>query len=788
MFKNYFKIALRNFRKYKAYSVINIAGLGIGMACCILILLWVQDELSFDRFHENPDQIYRVNSDNYGGGKITSSAGSPSLIGPTLIEDYPEVVNFTRLQSGWTGWYLHYGEKNFTQERLACADPSFFEIFDFPFIKGDPLTALKDRYSIVLTEALAKKCFGNDDPMGKVIQMSDTDLKVTGVIKDIPRNSHVQFDYIFPIINMTKWRESKLDSWEYTQFATYIEMQKNVDAAEFNQKIFGLVKKNHPESQLEVYLQPLKDIHLRSTQLNTWMVVYAGKGNITYVYIFSLIASCVLIVACINFINLATARSSTRAKEVGIRKVVGAYRRDLIRQFLGETILLSLFALLVAIFLVELMMPTFVVLSGKEISLDYSNNIQTLLGLLGIVVLTGIISGSYPALYLSSFHPVGAFKSITRIGSMRSGALRKILVIGQFSFAILLVIVTAVIFSQMRFIQNKDLGFDKENLIYFASYGDYGRNYEAAKSELLQNPNISNVCLAFPPSGGFGGTTDIDWAGKEPTDEIMMYSDMGDYDFLRTFDLQMAEGRFYSREFSTDTSNFVVNETAVKMMGLTAPIGKRLSYQGRSGTIIGVVKDYHGGSLHDPILPKVIELADGFFVCVRIRPESVSETIRFLEKKWKTFVPDHPFRYRFLDETIDDQYKTELRIGKIFRYFTGLAVFISCLGLFGLTSFTAERRTKEIGIRKVLGAKVAAIIILLSKEFTKWVLLANIIAWPIAYFAANMWLQGFAYRIDLGWELFLLSTCLALVIAVLTVGYQAIKAAVANPVEALRYE
>ena len=787
MLTNYLKIALRTINRYKGYSLLNVIGLAIGMAVCILILLWVQDELSWDRFYKNGDQIFRVISEDRSGGNLIRSAGSPSPIGPTLIAEYPEVENFTRVQSGWSNWYLHLGDKVFMTEKLACADPAFFDIFQFPFIMGDPKTALKDRYSIVLTERLAKKIFGDDDPMGKIVQMSDTDLKVTGIMKNIPHNSHLQFDYIFPVINMTEWRESKLDSWKYNQFATYILTKKNIDLNDLKQKMAGTVTKNIPDSKITLDLQPLKSVHLHSMHMNSWNIVYPNPGNITYIYIFSIVAILILALACINFTNLSTARSSTRAKEIGIRKVAGAQRRDIIIQFLGETILLSVLALLLGIILVEILLPTFNSLASKQLSLHLTNNLSSLFSLLGIVILTGIVSGSYPAFYLSSFQPAGVFRAIAQFSAGKGGALRKVLVVSQFSITITLIILTSVIYWQLHFIQSKDLGFNQNNIISFASYGQYGRNFEAAKNELLQNPSILNVSQAFPPGSGFGGTTDIQWEGKDPTREIMLFSDMGDYDFLTTFGLKMAAGRFYSREFTSDTANFVLNETAIKRMDLNEPIGKRLTIDGKTGTIIGVVKDYHGGSLRNFIQPKVISLRNGFFVCVKYSG-SEHEIVSYLEQKWKKFVPGHPFRYQFLDESIENLYTTERKIGKIFGYFTGLAIFIACLGLFGLASFMAERRTKEIGIRKVLGANVAGIVLLLSRGFAFWVLIANVFSFPLAYIISHKWLQGFAYRINLGWEIFIPSAVLALMIAVLTVSYQAIKAAVANPVESLRYE
>ena len=786
---NYWKIALRKIRRQKGYSFINIVGLSIGMACCILILTWVQDELSYDRFHKNAGQICRVVTVDYSGGNIAKASGSPSLIGPTLVEKYPEFLEFARVQSGWSGYFLHYGEKNFMDMKLATVDPSFFEIFQYPFIQGDPQTALSDRYSIVLTESLAEKCFADENPMGKVLQIGDTDFKVTGVIEDTPRNSHLQFDYVFPAINMTKFRSSKLDTWDYDQFSTYLLVKKNTDFQILSKKISGIVKEYLPESKKEAFIQPIAAIHLHSTDINSWEAVYPNPGNITYVYIFALIAACILIIACINFMNLATARSSTRAREVGMRKVSGARRVDLIKQFMGESIFLSLLSLGFGIFLVELLLPAFNHLSGKELSLQYTESALLWISLLGIALFTGLASGSYPALFLSAFQPSRVLKVSGHLTSRRGGHLRKILVVGQFAFTILLIIGTVVIYSQLHFIQNKDLGYDKDNIFTVASYGQFGRNYEAAKNELLRNPNILSVCRAFPPSSGFNGTEDVDWEGKDPTAHVLFFSDHGDYDFLKTFGIKMAEGRFYSREFPTDKDNFVVNETAIKKMGLESPIGERFTLREKKGTIIGVVKDYHGGSLHHPIQPKVIELSDGgFFVCMKFRPGNVSEMIAFLKEKWEKFVPGHPFRYGFLDESITEAYESERRIGKIFQYFTGLAILIACLGLFGLASFTAEQRTKEIGIRKILGAKVFGIVLLLSKDFAKWILVANIIAWPVAYFLTKKWLQGFAYRMNLGWEIFVVSAVLALAIAVVTVSYQALKAAMSNPVESLRYE
>jgi len=781
---SYIKIALRKIKRHKGFSLINIAGLAIGMAACILILIWVQDELSYDRFHKNADQIFRINTKDTSGGTTFLLAGSPAPLGSALLEEVPEVENFVRVQAGWGRWNLHLGDKRFQEEYLAAVGPAFFEIFQFPFIKGDPKTALGDRYSIVLTEDLAKKIFGDEDAFGKIIQLNNTDMTVTGVIENIPRNSHLHFTFAFPAVNMTRWRESKLDEWNYDQFATYVVLREDANISDVNTKMMKIVKQHLPNFQGSVYLQPLKDLHLHSTHINTWMLAYPNKGNITYVYLFSLTAFCILLLACINFMNLSTARYAARAKEVGMRKVVGARRLDLIKQFLGESILLTFLALLIGVFLVELSLPTFTRLAGKEMSLIQYGNWRILVGLFIIALVTSLISGSYPAVFLSAFQPVKVFKNIELLGTGRGGVLRKVLVVLQFTFTIGLIVCTAVIYLQLHFMQNRDLGYDTEHIISLAYYKDY----DAAKSELLQNPNILAVCRGFPPPSGEWGTTEVDWEGKDPSLEVKIAEGSCSNDYLKVFNMKIAEGRFFSSQLANDDQNWVLNETAIETMKLENPIGKWFSFRGKKGTIIGILKDFHGASLHNPITPVAMQPSQGFMF-VKIKPENTAEVISFLKIKWDKFVGSSiPFRYGFIDEDIENWYKTEQRIGKIFRHFTILTVFIACLGLFGLASFMAERRTKEIGIRKVLGARASGIMLLLTKEFAKWVVVANVIAWPAAYFVSKRWLQGFAYRIELGWEIFVFSALVALVIAMITVSFQSIKAATANPVDSLRYE
>ncbi|HEX9974328.1 MAG TPA: ABC transporter permease [bacterium] len=784
MFKNYLKIALRNIKKHKGFSFINVTGLAIGMAICILMLLWVRDELSFDRFHENGDQIYRVVSEIHTADHISRNARTPNPLGLTLKAKYPEIINFVRFQ-GFDQWLVKYEDKSFINDNLGTADPSFFEMLSFPFIKGDPKTALKDKNSIVITENMAKKYFGDEDPMGKVLKILE-DFTVTGVIKNIPENSHFHFDCIFPIEIMESFWETNFDDWRAIRFYTYLQLGKNNSGEMVSQKIANVVRDHLPSSNTKIYLQPLRDVHLRSDF--EWDLDNYAQGSMTYIYIFTLVAFCILLLACINFMNLSTARSMQRAKEVGMRKVSGAQRSDVIKQFFGESILLTFIALFLALILTELILPVFNNLSGKQLSLEFFNNFGFLIGLLGIALLTGIISGSYPAIFLSRFHPAEVLKGVSHWSTNRGTSLRKILVIFQFALTTILIIGTTVIYNQVNYIRNKNLGFNRDHIITF---GSHHMNYEPFKNELLKNPNILSMTQSQAPNLQPWGVIGFNWEGQTPDQkDIMLYPVQVDYDYLKTFNIKMAEGRFFSKEFSTDaTQAVVINETAAKVLGMKSPLGKKISHEQLQGTIIGVIKDFHQSSLHNQIEPLIFHIPEEFhLICAKLNSKNISKTLALIEKTWKKFVPNYPFTYEFLDKTIDNQYKAEQKISTIFKYFTILAIFIACLGLFGLASFMTEQRTKEIGIRKVLGASISGILFLLTREFTKWVLFANLIACPIAYLAMNKWLQNFAYRINLGVWIFVLSAVIALIVALVTVGYQAIKAALANPVESLRYE
>jgi ABC-type antimicrobial peptide transport system permease subunit len=785
MLKNYLKIALRNLKRHKGYSFINIAGLAIGMACCILILLWVQDELSYDRFHENAGDIYRVIQDIKFTDHDTTWTITQGPLGPSLKADFPEIINATRIT--WRRSRLTYNDKSF-DEVLGMADGSIFEMFTFPLVKGDSTTALSDPHAIVIIEEMAEKYFGNEDPLGKTIKADNQwEFQVTGILEKVPHNSHLQFDFLIPFI-FGRELNYTVDRWGNSQFRTYVQLQKGVPVREAIQKISGyLFEKPTIEKDARLNLQPLTRIHLYSDY-----EFDSAHGDITYVTIFSIIAFFILLIACINFMNLATARSGNRAKEVGMRKVAGAHKSDIIRQFYGESILLAFIALFVALIIVGLLLPVFNNLAAKELSMDVSGNLLVLLGFPGITLLTGIISGSYPALFLSTFQPVKILKGSLRSGS-KGSVFRKILVVFQFALTILLIICTIVIYNQLNYMRNMKLGYDKEHMIYKGMRGDVQTKFDSVRNELLQNPNILGVTASSNvPTYGYTFSNSLwHWEGQDPDKETLMRAVFIDLDYFKTFGIEIVEGRSYSKEFSTDaTEAIMVNEEAVKAMGMESPIGKRLSLSERNFKIIGVVKNYHFRSLRQEIDPLILiynpDQCGVLFA--RLKSENIPKTIGYVENIWKKFAPGHPFNYRFLDEALDGLYRSEQRIGTILRYFSILAIFVSCLGLFGLASFMAEQRTKEIGIRKVLGASVSNIVLLLSREFTKWVLLANIIAWPAAYFAMYKWLQSYAYSTNIALWSFILSGALALVIATVAVSYQSIKAAVTNPADSLRYE
>ena len=785
MIKNYLKVALRNITRHRLYSFINISGLAVGMACCILILLWVQDELSFDRFHDNSSEIYRVIQDINFVDHSTSWAITQGPLGPALEAEFPEITDSVRYSR--QSLRLAYKDKVF-DEVVAMGDGSIFSVFTFPLLRGDPETALSDPHSLVLTEQLARKYFGSEDPIGRVIKADNQyDFKVTGILKEVPRNSHLQFEALIPFVFGRELNYS-VDRWNNSRFNTYVRIQKGISAQEVIAKISRFLDdKPTIEKDAALNLQPLTRIHLYSQYDFDW-----PRGDITYVRIFSLVAFFILLIACINFMNLTTARSSNRAREVGMRKVAGACRYHLVGQFFGESLFLAFLAFVLALGLVLLLLPVFNNLAAKEMTFKLLTDGWMWLGLLAIALGAGLMSGSYPAAFLSAFQPARVLKGTLQSGA-KSSAFRKVLVVFQFSLTILLIICTLVVYTQLDFMRHKKLGYDKEFLLYFGMRGQMREKYDAVKQELLQNPGVLAVGAGSNvPTYGYSFSNSLwSWDGKEPGEELLLRATGADADFLETLGMEILDGRNFSKDFSTEEGNaLIVNEAAVTALRMADPVGQRLSQPNSPGTIVGVVKNYHFRSLRQKIDPLILIYSPqgSSIMFARLKGKNMPQTIAHIESVWNKFAPGFDFRYRFLDEALDDLYRAEQRTGTLFRYFSVLAILISCLGLFGLASYLAEQRTKEIGIRKVLGASLANLVLLLSKDFTKWVLVANLVAWPIAYFAMHLWLQSYAYRIDLHWWAFGAAGFSALAIALITVSYQSIKAAVANPVDSLKYE
>ncbi len=801
MFKSNFKIAFRNLIRFKAYSLINIFGLAIGIASCIIILLFVSDELGYDTYNKKADQIYRVHTHGKLLGSDLNMAVSPAPLGETMVDEYPEVISSTRLMYN-PNMLIRYNDNVFNETRFFWADSTIFEVFTMPFIQGNPFTALNQPHTVVLTKSLAKKYFGDEDPMDKIMNMEDgTPYTVRGVIEDCPSNSHFHYDMFASVASLGL----QGTFWVSNNFYTYIVLKKGASAEELQAKLPEFSKKYAgPQLQellgityddavkkgyaYEFIMQPLKDIHLHSH------LDYEIEPNsdIRYVYIFSIIAGFVLLIACINFMNLTTARSSTRSREVGIRKVLGSNKAKLIRQFLTESVLLTFFAVLAAVVLVEVFLPAFSNIAGKELHTNYFENWLVIPGLFLTTLVVGFIAGSYPAFFLSSFQPVKVLKGKPSEG--RRNWLRSGLVVFQFAITIVLFACTFIVAGQMKFIQEKKLGFDKDHVLVIQRAWALENHADAFKDELMQSTKIISASNTDNLPGKLFGQTVFKPEDAPLSQQYPLAIMATDYNFAETLGLELSEGRYFSKDIISDSAAIILNENAVKFMEIKDPIGKRIIMPGRTDnqyfTIIGVLKDFHYESLHQQIRPLAIFYNKGqtAYLPVRIKPANISATISLIEDEWKKFVPGKPFEYFFLDEDFNKLYQSEMKTGQIFSAFSVLAIFIACLGLFGLTAFTVERRIKEIGIRKVLGASISTIVFLISKEFLKWVLIANLIAWPVAYYFMNEWLQNFAYRNEITLWAFIFSGIIALVIALITISSQTIKAATANPVKSLRYE
>jgi len=793
MFKNYMKVAFRNIIRHKGFSVINITGLAVGMACCILIFLWVEDEKSYDQFHKNGKNMYIVATHIKYGSRTSTSSGTPSALGPALKDEYPEIVNSVRFCNGPHAMYFAYKDQKLREE-VEAVDPSFLKMFSFPMALGDPETALDDPHSLVMSEKMAAKYFRKENPLGQTIRVDNTyDFTVTGVFEDVPHNSILQFDYLINIVFLKElWTFPQLlNRWFDLSFTTFVQLEHNVSPEAFSGKITDRINKEYPREDVKPFLWPFTKIYLH--RLGT------GGGRILRARMLTMVALFVLVIACINFMNLTTARSGTRAKEIGMRKVTGAYKIDIIKQFFGESVLLALLSVCLGVVLVLLLLPVFSGLTGKTLGLNISDNLLLVFGLIGIAVATGFLAGSYPALMMSSFQPVKVLRGSAGAGSKKS-MLRKILVVFQFVVTIILIIRTVVVYEQLDYMRNKDLGFNRDHLVYLPVSGALKEHYGAAKQELLKVPGVSGVSLTSRTPLLFGSSgSNWNWEGKsEDTNPSIRYF-CCDYDFVKTFEVEMAYGQFYSEELtkggSLQSGQLVINEQLAAVMGKENPVGMRLLKRDQQATIIGVVKDFNYWPLHHQSGPLIIfhksyndEPHRYRYIFARVRPENIPQTIAGIKEVYETFNPEFPFIYRFLEDDYVGLYVSEERTGSVVKYFSLLAILVSCLGLFGLASFLAEQRTKEIGIRKVLGSSVQGILVLLSKEFVKWVALANVIAWPIAWFMSRAWLQNFAYRTSIELWIFLFAGVLVVSIAVLTVSFQSIKAATANPIDCLRYE
>jgi len=798
MFSNYLKIAFRTIKRSKIYSIINIAGLAVGMACCFIILSYIISELSFDKYHKNAHRIYRLALDGSFGGtgdlRLASTNNPPA---PYLRLNFPEVVNAARFRYMYRT-PIKYEDKEFFEEGAYFADASVFKIFDFPLITGDSQTALATAFTVVITEDMAKKYFGNEDPIGKVLQFNNsTEYTITGVMKNVPSNSHFTFDMLCSFESRYVINREQTERWmgDFDNH-TYLLLQEDYDYRELEKKLPPVVEAHMGEilnaigGRVEYFLQPLTRIHLHSHLLGE----ISANGDIAYVYLFSAIAFFILLLACINFMNLTTARSTNRAKEIGVRKVHGAERTRLVRQFLGESLIYSFISLVLALALAKLALPLFSNITGRVMHVDYLKILWILPCFIGIAFLTGLIAGSYPAFYLSSFHPVKIIKGNFATGSGKNH-FRNSLVIFQFTISTILIVGTLVIIKQINYMKNKQLGFDKEQLVII----NVGDNYVRQSVDLIRNDlnNLPGVLRVSASSHvpGWGGHHNVHLPEGFSMEESQgMSASFIDENYIPTFGIEIAAGRNFSKNFPSDPDkSCIINETAARQFGWEDPIGKTirpLYDDNMPRAVIGVVKDFHTRSVQQKIEPLFLwnseERVDA--VSLKLAPGDMFDTMNTIRSKWKEILPNSTFDYYFLDESLNNQYRAEERLRHIFFYFSLLAIFIACLGLFGVASFTAEKRTKEIGIRKVLGAPVTGIVTMLSKEFAKWVLIANIIAWPISYFTLNKWLQNFPYHINLTVWIFLFSTALALIVALVTVSYQSIKAAISNPINALKYE
>ncbi len=793
MIKNYLKIAWRNLWKNKLFSVINILGLALGMACSILILLWVQDELSVDSFHANGSRLYQVYERQYYDNRVDGVYYTPGLLASEMKKVVPEIAYATNFASNNNDYNTFRVGHKILKIEGSAADSDFFKMFSYPLLEGTPKTALNTPVSIAISRKMAEDFFGSPQAaIGRTILYGNKkDFTITAVFENLPENISEKFEYLVNWDNFLKENPWAKD-WGNNSPSTYVMLRPDANPALVEKKITHFLdtynkgqKANNFFEQLG--LQKFGEVYLHSNFKN-------GKidgGRIEYVRLFSIVAVFILLIACINFMNLTTARSVKRAREIGIRKVVGAVRSVLIRQFIGEAVFITFIAAAISLIAVALLLPVFNSVTEKQISLPF-NQPAFWLGLFGLTFMTGMLSGSYPALFLSSFNPVKVLKGVAKI-SAGAAWFRKSLVVFQFVLSVVLIAGTIVVSRQVNYIQTKNLGYDRENLVYVPLEGDLGPKYEVFKDEALKMPGIQSVTRMSDsnPTNMNSSTGGVNWDGKAPNLNVQFTPTTVGYDFVRTLKLKMLEGRDFSRDFATDSLGYIINEAALKRIGYTNPVGKPLTLWGKKGKIIGVLKDFHFSSLRDPIRPLIIRLNEKETygsILVRTRPGQTKQALISIENLYKELNPNFTFSYTFSDQEYQKLYRNEQVVGKLSNAFAFLAIFISCLGLLGLAMFTAEQRVKEIGIRKVLGASAGSLFALLSKDFLILVLIALFIATPFAWFATDKWLQNYAYRTTIDWWVFALSGVLSIMIALVTVSFQAIKAALMNPVKSLKTE
>lgn len=786
MIRNFVTTALRNILRHKGYSALNIFGLAVGLASAFIIVIWMRDEFSMDRFHEDADRIYSVMRHSTFGGTKGTTDSMPKPMAQAMLDEFPEVENTVLLSWPMFSLLRHEDESVRISGRWAGSD--FFEVFTFPMVVGDPTTALEAPESITLSENLAERFFGSgwrnrNDLIGSQVSLDNRiDLTVTGVFETPPANSTLQFDFVVPMEEFIR-RNDWVEAWDNNGLRLWARLHDGVDVSEFNQKISGFIDEHHDSYESEAFLYPISDKYLYSNWENGVLI----GGRIDYIRIFGLVGLVIILIASINFMNLATARSAQRSREIGVRKTIGASRGSLAWQFMGESVIKAGIAFIFSLALVAILIPGFNSLTQKSITITSLDPILWV-QFLGIALVTGILAGSYPAMYLSSFSVTGVFAKRSAASGKGSG-IRKVLVVLQFAMSIILIVGTVTVYRQLEFIRSKDLGLNRENVAMVRLEGGIEEQFDSFKYQLLEVEGVNGVTRADNNPLQIGNDTmGVDWEGKDPDNNTLFWNSAVGYDFVSTMGIAMSDGRPFSRDFGSDSSNYLINWQAAEKMGMTSPVGQQITFWDRPGTIIGVMEDFHMGSMYQPIRPVILRLRpdNTWMTFIRIEAAKTAEALAGLESLYKTFNPEYPLNVRFMDDEFEESYRNEAVIGAFANIFAVVAIFIACLGLFGLASFTAERRTREIGIRKVMGASVPHVVTLMSREFLLLVGLAFLIAAPISWKMMNDWLSGFAYHTEFGIGILAVAGLVTLTIALLTVSYQSILSALANPVNSLR--